>query len=119
MLPIRGISEVALKVKDLSVAERFYCEVLGLEVGLREERRKWLFLRAGRAGILLLQEDRGEWPKQHFAFAVEQSRIESAAALLRERGITVAGPVFHEWMPGNSLYFVDPDGHDLELCAAM
>jgi lactoylglutathione lyase len=118
MLPIRGIYEVAIKVKDLSVAERFYREVLGLTVGLREERRKWLFLRGGD-GMVVLQEDRGEWPKQHFAFAVDQSDIEAAAAAMRERGMKVTGPVFHEWIPAKSVYFVDPDRHDLELCAAL
>jgi hypothetical protein len=25
--------------------------------------------------------------------------------------------VFHAWMPATSVYFSDPDGHQLELCA--
>src|SRR5713101_6274934 len=99
MLAIHGVYEVAIRVKDLARAEAFYRDVLGLEVGLRDERRPWLFLRAGgQAGILLLQEDKGEWPTQHLAF-------------------TVRGPVFHAWMPATSVYFADPDGHQLELCA--
>ena len=43
--------------------------------------------------------------------------LERAAALLRDRGVAVNGPVFHQWMPAKSIYFSDPDGHDLELCA--
>ncbi len=40
-----------------SRAETFYRNVLGLEVGLRDETRKWLFLRAGGpAGMVVLQE---------------------------------------------------------------
>ena len=39
MLPIRGLYEVAIPVKDLPRAEAFYRDVLGLEVGLRDERR--------------------------------------------------------------------------------
>ncbi len=35
MLPITGVYEVAIRVKDLASAEPFYREVLGLEVGLR------------------------------------------------------------------------------------
>ena len=118
MLPIRGVYEVAIRVKDLAKAEPFYREVLDLEVGIRDEQRNWLFLRAGGdAGMVVLQEDKGEWPLQHFAFTIEEADIERAAAMLRERGVEVEGPVFHEWMAATSLYFEDPDGHALELCA--
>lgn len=120
MLPIRGLYEVAIPVKDLSRAEPFYREVLGLEEGLRDERRKWLFLRAGgQAGMIVLQENKGEWPSQHFAFTVDEAEIERAAALLRKLGVKNEGPVFHEWMPAKSVYFSDPDGHALELCAPV
>ena len=44
---VRGIYEVAIPVRQLERAEKFYRDVLGLEVGLRDDRRKWLFLRAG------------------------------------------------------------------------
>jgi lactoylglutathione lyase len=118
MLPIRGVYEVAIRVKDLAKAEPFYREVLDLEVGIRDEKRNWLFLRAGGdAGMVVLQEDKGEWPLQHFAFTVNEADIERAASLLRERGVKVEGPVFHQWMPATSLYFEDPDGNALELCA--
>jgi lactoylglutathione lyase len=118
MLPIRGVYEVAIRVKDLTKAEPFYREVLGLEVGIRDEKRNWLFLRAGGdAGMVVLQEDKGEWPLQHFAFTIDEADIEQAASTLRERGVEVQGPVFHGWMPATSLYFKDPDGHALELCA--
>lgn len=120
MLPIRGLYEVAIRVKVLSKAEIFYREVLGLEVGFRDERRKMIFLRAGgQAGMVVLQEDTGAWPPQHFAFTVEERDLEAAAAALRERGVAIEGPVFHEWMPAKSVYFTDPDGHDLELCAPL
>ena len=62
MLPIRGLYEVAIRGKDLPRAEAFYKGVLGLEEGIRDERRNWLFLRAGgNAGMVVLQEDKGEW----------------------------------------------------------
>lgn len=37
MVPIRGLYEVAIRVKDLPRAEAFYRNVLGLEVGARDE----------------------------------------------------------------------------------
>ena len=120
MLPIRGLYEVAIPVKDLPKAEAFYREVLGLEIGLRDERRNWLFLRAGGdAGMIELQENKGEWPNLHFAFTVDEADIERAAEALKERGVKIDGPHFHEWMPAKSIYFADPDGHDLELCAPV
>jgi catechol-2,3-dioxygenase len=118
MIPMTGLYEVAIKVRELSTAEAFYREVLGLQFGLRDKRRNWLFLRiGGSAGMVVLQEDHSEWPSQHFAFAVKDSELERAAALLKEKGISVEGPVFHDWMAGRSVYFADPDGHDLELFA--
>jgi lactoylglutathione lyase len=120
MLPIRGLYEIAIPVRDLPRAEAFYREILGLEVGIRDEKRNWLFLRVGgQAGMVVLQENEGEWPTQHFAFSVEEKDIEQAARILKEQGVEIAGPYFHEWMPARSIYFSDPDGHELELCATV
>jgi lactoylglutathione lyase len=120
MFPIRGLYEVAIRVKDLPRAEAFYRNVLGLEVGVRDEKRNWVFLRAGgAAGMVVLQEDNGDWPTQHFAFTVDDDDIELAVASLREHDVAVEGPHTHEWMPARSVYFSDPDGHALELCAPL
>jgi catechol 2,3-dioxygenase-like lactoylglutathione lyase family enzyme len=120
MLPILGLYEVAIRVKDLPRAEAFYKGVLGLEEGIRDDKRNWLFLRAGGdAGMVVLQEDKGEWPTQHFAFTAAEADMDRAATMLREKGIEVEGPVTHDWMPAKSIYFDDPDGHALELCAPL
>jgi catechol 2,3-dioxygenase-like lactoylglutathione lyase family enzyme len=120
MLPIRGLYEIAIPVKDLQRAEAFYREVLGLEIGLRDEKRNWLFLRVGgETGMIVLQENKGEWPKQHFAFTVEEDNIEEATRVLKEQNVEIDGPHYHEWMPAISVYFSDPDGHQLELCATV
>ncbi len=71
---IRGVYEVALPVRELARAEKFYREVLGLEVGLRDEGRNWLFLRAGRHGMVVLQENPDGWTRQHFALTVANDR---------------------------------------------
>lgn len=120
MIPIRGVYEVAIRVSDLSRSEAFYCQTLGLKVGLRDEQRNWLFLRAGESsGMIVLQEEHGPWPTQHLAFTVRESEIETSAKQLREYGLAVEGPVFHDWIPARSVYFEDPDGHALELCAVL
>jgi len=120
MLPIRGVYEIAIRVKDLARAEAFYTQTLGLTEGVRDTRRNWLFLRAGgNAGMIVLQEDKSDWPTQHFAFTVDEADIEQAAKTLTEKGVTVSGPIIHQWIPAKSIYFDDPDGHALELCALM
>ena len=118
MLPIKGLYEIAIRVKDLARAEAFYKNVLGLKEGVRDDRRNWLFLYAGGdAGMVVLQEDKGEWPKQHFAFRVSEADIDRAATILKEKGVSVSEAVYHEWMNSVSVYFDDPDGHALELLA--
>jgi len=116
MVGIRGVYEVAIRVRDVAAAERFYREVLGCEVGLRDERRNWVFMRVGD-GMIVLQEEQGDWRQQHFAFTVAERDIDAAVTALRRHGVAVEGPVVHEWIPATSLYFADPDGHDVELCA--
>jgi catechol 2,3-dioxygenase-like lactoylglutathione lyase family enzyme len=120
MLPIRGVYEIAIRVRDLVKSENFYRKTLGLEVGIRDDQRGLVFLRVGgQAGMLVLQEDKGTWPIEHFAFTVAPEDIETAAELLIERGVVIDGPIYHEWMPARSVYFSDPDGHKLELCAPL
>jgi len=118
MLPITGLYEIAIRVHDLALSESFYKDILGLEEGLRDERRNWLFLRAGGdAGMVVLQEDKSDWPRQHFAFTVRETDLKQAAAMLKDKGVSVSEPVYHEWMKATSVYFDDPDGHSLELLA--
>ena len=117
-LPIKGVYEIAIRVKDLARSEAFYKDALGLKEGLRDERRNWLFMWVGgNSGMVVLQEDKGEWPSQHFAFSVLESDLERARALLMAKGVDVSEPVNHQWMNAVSLYFKDPDGHALELLA--
>lgn len=118
MLPIRGLYEIAIRVKELARAETFYRDVLGLTAGVRDERRNWLFMWVGgNAGMVVLQEDKGDWPTQHFAFTVDEPDLTRAMLMLKAKGVALSEPVYHEWMNSVSVYFADPDGHDLELIA--
>src|SRR5262249_61551897 len=98
MVPIRGVYEIAIRVKDLAKAEAFYRMVLGLEVGERDESRRWLFLRAGgQAGMVVVQEDQGDWRGQHLAFTVDEADIGRGAVPLGERGVAVDGQGCSGW----------------------
>lgn len=119
MIEVLGVYEVAIRVRDLEKAEAFYREVLGLPLGLKLDARRMTFLRAGPAGMVVLQEDHGPWPQQHFALAVADADFDRAVEHLASHGVKVDGPVVHDWMQARSAYFTDPDGHDLELCAPL
>jgi len=117
-MKIDGLFEVAFKVKNLDVSAEFYQDVLGFKKGLYDEKRRWLFLWVGdNLGMVVLQEDKGNWPRQHFAFRVEEAELHRLKEYLESRNVGVTGPVALDWMNAVSVYFPDPDGHELELCA--
>jgi len=117
MIPVHGVYEIAIPVRNLAQAEVFYTETLGFTVGLRDEERNWVFLdTGGMTGMVVLTENTGEWPALHFAFAAtDKADLDKAKAFLDKAGATTRGPVHHEWMGADSLYFNDPDGHALEF----
>lgn len=117
-MKIDGVFEVAVKVKDLDMSSKFYREVLGFKKGLYDEKRRWLFLWVGNNnGMVVLHEDKGSWPRQHFAFRVDETELNGLKEYLENRNVAVEGPVSLDWMNAVSIYFPDPDGHDLEFCA--
>ena len=118
-MKIEGIFEVALKVKHLNVSTTFYKDVLGFTEGLLDEKRRWRFLWVGsRYGMIVLQEVQGPWQRQHVAFRVRESDLPRLKAQLEDHNVVVEGPVSLDWMNAVSLYFSDPDDHELEFCAA-
>jgi catechol-2,3-dioxygenase len=115
---ITGLCEVTLKARDVRRLERFYAEVLGLDVIARDDDRIWLAVgERGRLGIWTPGKkefgDEGG-AHVHFAMAVEPRSLEGKAARLRERGVSVEGPVEHRG-GDRSIYFRDPEGNVAEL----
>lgn len=111
---IRGINHVTLSVSRLERSLVFYEQVLGMTRAARWA--EGAYLRAGDLWVALLEDPAtrpGPLPEySHLAFAVDASDYDRLAAQIRESGATVFKENRSE---GDSLYFLDPDGHKLEI----
>ena len=114
MKEIQGLFEIAIPVTNLKESQEFYGKILGFEPGINDDERRWLFLYTpGRKGMVVLQETSESFAKFHFALKVQD--LDSAAERLRDRGIVTSPVRHHKWMNAKSIYFQDPNGHDLEF----
>ena len=129
MIPIRGLFEAHLTVKDLQRSMSFFGDALGLELAQVFPERKVAFYWIGRRGDSMLGLwEAGTGPQRlslHVAFSVDIDNLLQAAERLREanvipldfKGEPTDEPVVFAWMPAASLFFHDPDGNLLEfLC---
>jgi catechol 2,3-dioxygenase-like lactoylglutathione lyase family enzyme len=118
--PILGIRHVALFMRDLEAAERFWVDVMGYEVEWRPDPDN-VYLRGGKDNLALhraphpgpLPAERGEGEVKldHIGIAVAQpSDVDAWAAHLGAHGVTLkAAPKTHR-DGSRSLYFHAPGG---------
>ncbi len=114
---ISGLSHVTFAVSDLERSLHFYCEMLGLKLLVRWD--EGAYLTAGDIWVSLnvdplASEATNDASYSHIAFAVAPEEF----AALREKLLANDA---EEWQsntsPGESFYFLDPDGHKLEIHA--
>lgn len=122
MFAIESIDHVALAVRDVRRAAAWYQDVLGLE---RLYEEAWgdypAVVGAGGTAIALFPVE-GDQPKgrpgrdtlamRHLAFRVDAANFARARQALEARGIALA---FQDHGIAHSIYFHDPDGHELEI----
>ncbi|HEU4974599.1 MAG TPA: VOC family protein [Baekduia sp.] len=115
---VQGFAELTLEAHDRDVLERFYVDLLGLEVLAREDDRTWLAAgERARLGLWLPGEkefDDEGGRHVHFAFSAAPGRLDALRERLRHAGVEHRGPVEH---PGGdrSLYVEDPEGNVVEV----
>ena len=122
-LPARGLLEFAIYGPDLGVLERFYRELLGLELMARAEQRL-VALRCGHSALLLFDPSVTQHPGPiphhgavgagHLAFIIEDEERAGWLERLRQHDVEVEREI--EWEDGGwSIYFRDPAGNSVEL----
>ncbi len=112
-------ASVVFYVSDIARTEKFYNEVLGLNLERREGADPyWLMgnLEQGLALVFFQMEGvRGNTPA--LIFEVTDGGIDDVVASLVEKGVTIVTPV-SEAPGGWSADFTDPDGFGLGLYQA-
>ncbi|RCV88357.1 fosfomycin resistance glutathione transferase [Billgrantia montanilacus] len=111
---VTGINHLTLAVRDLERSFAFYTRVVGLEPIVKWAQGAYLL--AGDDWICLSLDDEtrsGPLPEYtHVAFSVDAEAFAVCSEAIREQGTTIWKENCSE---GDSLYFLDPDGHKLEI----
>ena len=130
-MELEGIDHVAMSVPDVERAAQWYVEVLGFE---RRFQEMWdgvpVFIGKGTTAIALFpaqtnttassakataagsKSERGGVRMLHLAFRANRKGFLAAQEELKQRGIQFE---FQDHEISHSIYFRDPDGHELEI----
>ena len=117
MLKLRGIDHVVLRVRDIDVMRRFYCEVLGAEHVAYRPQYGMSHLRVGGAMIDLVKGERSGCNMDHLCLRVEPFDQAAIVAHLAKHNIQVGKIASRFGAEGNgvSIYLTDPEGNTVEL----
>jgi len=121
---VKGLGEVSIQVRDLDAMQKFYEEVVGLEVLRRDENFVFFKIAEGYGGhsqnLALFEASNTLNPQEstlhHIALNVALEDFESEKMRLEDLGLKIHATV-HEWLHVRSLYFYDPEGNHLEFVA--
>jgi len=119
-MQLEGIDHVAMGVRDVERSAKWYTEVLGFE---RLHEGVWggvpTFVGKGNTGIALFPASQEAKPSAyreirmlHLAFRADRENFLAAQRELEKRGIKFE---FQDHEISHSIYFHDPDGHQLEI----
>ena len=126
-IKLDGINHFALNVRNMDRALEFYTGVLGFPVITRTETRaglKHVEVDAGNVAIALFespdldltaaQKTMTDEGYLHFAFTGSYEQYDATLQALKAAGVEMDGEP-RDWGEGVSIYFPDPDGHQIEI----
>jgi glyoxylase I family protein len=129
MLKIREIDHLVLRVRNIDVMRRFYCDVLGAQHVAWRAQFGMSHLRVGASMIDLITVDGPLGSKggaaagregrnlDHFCLRVEPFDQEAIVAHLKRHGVPLGDirPRYGAEGNGVSIYLTDPEGNTVEL----
>ena len=114
---IKGINHITLSVKDVDQSFEFYTQILGFKPVAKWP--KGAYLLAGDLWFCLFLDDNTRKSKlpeyTHIAFTISEQNFKVMSERIKKSGAKVWQENRTE---GDSLYFVDPNGHKLEIHAS-
>jgi len=117
MPPVRGLRHLALKVRDVRLATRFYCDTFGMRVVWEPDPDK-VYLSSG-SDNLALHRDAAAGPGgslDHLGFLMGSADdVFAAAEALRARGVSLAHEPRTHRDGSVSCYLRDPDGNLVQI----
>ena len=126
-IELKGLDHFALNVKDMKRAEEFYTNILGFTVIRRSETQaglKHFEIDAGNVVIALFESPDLDLKKAHdtmteegylhFAFGASYKQFDSILENLKQKRVIMDGEP-RDWGKSVSVYFRDPDDHQLEI----
>jgi metallothiol transferase len=125
MIEIKGMLHFTISVSDLDRSEKFYRDVLGMDLIQKVPPLGMAFLKAGADHVILCKSETPIDPNPgrgilvHHAFRIDADKYDDAIAQLKANQVDIlfeedrAGGVFQ----GRQVYFHDPDRNVIEINA--
>ena len=110
----RGLRHLALLSRNIDKTERFYTDVLGLEVAFREHGMTFIATPKGDDLLNFVGTDKRFDPAagglDHFGLSVPAAAWQKTLARLKEHGVAIDGR-----RGQHAVYIRDPNGYMVEL----
>lgn len=110
------LGAVCYYVSDIARTEKFYRDVIGLDVErMEDDGHAWLMARTvNEIELIFFQQDSRPGNSPIIVFSIDDGGIDDIISGLAEKGATIVTPVSHA--PGGwSAEIADPDGYTVSM----